>query len=183
MATIVENNEVVDYPVAEGTTIIGMFKDGEAAEHAYNALRERGYNTKDINLVMTDETRKKYYSHGKTEIGTKAMAGAGTGSAIGAVVGAAAGVLAAIGTSIIIPGLGLVLAGPIAAGIAGAGAGGITGGIIGALVGAGIPEERARIYESGIKKGNIMIAVRPRTDEDAAYIENEWRHYGEEVHR
>jgi len=178
-----EKEEMLDYQVAEGTTIVGMFKDGEAAERAYNVLRDRGYSTKDINLVMTDETRKKYYSHGKTEIGTKAMAGAGAGSAIGAVVGAAAGVLAAIGTSILIPGLGLVIAGPIAAGIAGAGAGGITGGIIGALVGSGIPEERARIYESGIKKGNIMITVRPLTDEDASYIEHEWRKFGEEVHR
>src|SRR5436309_421426 len=182
MATF-EKQEVVDYPVAEGTTVVGMFNDGEAAERAYNTLRERGYNTKDINLVMTDETRKKYYAHGKTEIGTKAMSGAGTGSAIGAVIGAAAGVLAAIGTSILIPGLGLVIAGPIAAGLAGAGAGGITGGIIGALVGSAISEERAPIYEKGITKGKIMIAVRPRTDEDAAYIENEWRRYGEEVHR
>src|SRR5438477_2116347 len=175
---IIEKQEVVDYPVAEGTTVIGMFNDGEAAERAYGTLRERGYNTKDINLVMTDETRKKYYAHGKTEIGTKAMAGAGAGSAIGAVVGAAAGILAAIGTSILIPGLGLVIAGPIAAGIAGAGAGGITGGIIGALVGAGIPEERARIFESGIKKGQIMISVRPKTDEDAAFIEHQWRQFG-----
>jgi hypothetical protein len=177
------NEPLVDYPVAEGTTIVGMFNDGEAAERAYNVLRERGYSTKDINLVMTDETRKKYYSHGKTELGTKALSGAGAGSAIGAVVGAAAGVIAAIGTSILIPGLGLVIAGPIAAGIAGAGAGGITGGIIGALVGSGISEERARVYESGIKKGKIMLAVRPRTDEDASFIEHEWRQFGEEVHR
>jgi hypothetical protein len=178
-----QNDQIVDYPVAEGTTLVGMFNDGESAEHAYNALRDRGYNTKDINLVMTDETRKKYYAHGKTELGTKAMAGAGTGSAIGATVGAVAGVLAAIGTTILVPGLGLVIAGPIAGALAGAGAGGITGGIIGALVGSGISEERARVYESGIKKGKIMIAVRPRTDEDAAYIEHEWRKYGEEVHR
>ena len=120
-----QNDQVVDYPVAEGTTVIGMFKDGETAERAYNVLRERGYNTKDINLVMTDDTRKKYYAHGKTELGTKAMAGAGAGSAIGATLGAAAGELAAIGTSILIPGLGMVIVGPIAAGIAGAGAGGM----------------------------------------------------------
>src|SRR5258706_8209888 len=99
--TTIEKEEMIDYPVAEGTTIVGMFDDGEAAERAYNTLRARGYNTKDINLVMTDETRKKYYAHGKTEIGTKAMSGAGAGSAIGAIVGAAAGVLAAIGTSIL----------------------------------------------------------------------------------
>jgi hypothetical protein len=43
------------------------------------------------------------------------------------------------------------VAGPIAAALAGAGAGSVAGGIIGGLVGAGIPEERARLYESGLK--------------------------------
>ena len=38
-----------------------------------------------------------------------------------------AGIIAAIGTTLVIPGLGLVIAGPIAAGLAGAGAGSITG--------------------------------------------------------
>lgn len=83
-----------------------------------------------------------------------------------------------------IPGLGLVIAGPIAAGLAGAGAGSITGGIIGALVGSGIPEARAKLYESGIKEGNIVIGVKPRNEEDARYLENNWRsNNGQEIHR
>jgi len=90
-------------------------------------------------------------------------------------VGAIAGAIAAIGTSIAIPGLGLIIAGPLAAGLAGAGAGGIAGGIVGALIGSGIPEERAKLYESGVKKGHIIVGVHPRTDEDADYIEKSWR--------
>ena len=65
-------------------------------------------------------------------LGSKVMEGVGAGSAIGGVVGATVGILAAIGTSIVIPGLGLVLAGPIALGLAGAGAGAVTGGVLGA---------------------------------------------------
>jgi hypothetical protein len=77
-----------------------------------------------------------------------------------------------------------VIAGPIAAGLAGAGAGGITGGLIGALVGSGIPEERARLYESGIKDGRIVMGVKPRNIEDAKYFEDHWRtNKGEEIHR
>ena len=157
--------------------LTGMFKDRDSAEHAYNSLHERGYTKDDINLVMSDDTRKKHFSRDvkETEIGTKAAEGAGKGSAIGSTVGAIAGVIAAIGTSLAIPGLGLVVAGPIAAGLAGAGAGGITGGIIGALVGSGIPEERAKLYESGVKNGNIVMGVHPRNDEDAKYFENNWR--------
>ena len=165
--------------------LTGMFRDRESTEHAYNTLHERGYTKDDINLVMSDETRKKHFSGDvkETEIGTKAAEGAGKGSAIGSTVGAIAGVIAAIGTSLVIPGLGIVIAGPIAAGLAGAGAGAITGGVIGALVGSGIPEERAKLYESGIKSGNIVMGVKPRNSEDAKYFEENWRtNKGEEIH-
>jgi hypothetical protein len=68
--------------------------------------------------------------------------------------------------------------------LAGAGAGGLTGGLVGALVGAGIPEERAKQYESGIKEGGIVMGVPARSDEDAEYFENEFRtHRGENVYR
>lgn len=157
--------------------LVGMFSDKDSAEKAYHALHERGYTKDDVNILMSDETRSRHFSevNPHSEIGTKAMEDAGKGSAIGATIGAIAGVIAAIGTSLIIPGLGLVIAGPIAAGLAGAGAGGITGGIIGALVGAGVSEERARIFESGIRKGKIVIGFRPRTLDDAQYIEGVWR--------
>jgi len=157
-----------------GRMLTGMFSDRESTESAYDTLHERGYTKDDINLVMSDETRKNHFSKGETEIGTKAMEGAGTGSAIGGVVGAAVGIIAAIGTSIVIPGLGLIVAGPIAAGLAGAGAGGVTGGLIGALVGSGMPEERARLYESGVKNGKIVMGVHPRNDEDAKYFQTDW---------
>ena len=49
------------------------------------------------------------------------------------------------------------------------------GGMIGALVGWGIPEERVKHYEAGLKKGGILMGVKPRSDEDAEYLEQEWR--------
>lgn len=165
--------------------LTGMFADRESAENAYNDLQDRGYTNDEIDLIMSDKTRKESFSEdtGETEIGTKAAEGAGKGSAIGGTVGAVAGVIAALGTSLVIPGLGLIIAGPIAAGLAGAGAGGLTGGIIGALVGSGIPEARAKVYESGVKKGNIVISVRPRNDDDATYFQKNWKeNKGEEIH-
>ncbi|NEW82982.1 MAG: hypothetical protein GZ094_11535 [Mariniphaga sp.] len=166
-----------------GRMLTGMFSDRESTENAYDTLHQRGYTKDDINLVMSDETRKKHFSKGETEVGSKAMEGAGTGSAIGGVVGAAVGIIAAIGTSLVIPGLGLIVAGPLAAGLAGAGAGGVAGGLIGALVGSGIPEERARLYESGVKDGKIVMGVHPRNDEDAQYFQTEWNSKkAEEVH-
>ena len=177
-----------DTMVSERTMITGSFTDPISTENAYRALQDRGYTKDEINVIMSDETRKKHFSHDgnikNVEIGTKAAEGAGKGSAIGATIGAIAGIVAAVGTSLGIPGLGLVIAGPLAAGIAGAGAGGVTGGIIGALVGAGIPEERARLYESGVKKGHVVLGVHPRNDADAEYIEKYWRtNKGENVYR
>ncbi len=166
--------------------LTGMFKDRESTQNAYNALHERGYSKDDINLVMSDDTRKKYYSDkdDHSELGTKAAETAGTGGAIGGTLGAVAGVIAAIGTSLVIPGLGLIVAGPLAAGLAGAGAGGIAGGLIGALVGSGIPEDRAKIYESGVKEGHVVMGVHPRNEADAEFLEQNWKtNRGQDIYR
>ena len=166
--------------------LTGMFRDRQSAESAYNSLSSRGYSQDDVNLMMSDETRKKHFENSDhdSDLGNKALEGAGTGSAIGGTAGAVIGAIAAIGTAVAIPGLGLVVAGPIAAGLAGAGAGGLTGGIVGALIGSGIPEDRAKHYESGIKEGGIVMGVKPRTDEDAEYFESQWRdNRGEHIYR
>lgn len=166
-------------------TVTGLFRDRESAERAYGSLTSRGYSQDDVNLLMSDETRDKNFVGGReTELGNKALEGAGTGAAIGGTVGATLAAIAAIGTSIALPGLGLIVAGPIAAALAGAGAGGATGGIIGALVGSGIPEERVKDYEEGIKNGGIVMGVNARSDEDAEYFENDWRtNRGEHIYR
>ena len=166
--------------------VTGLFRDRESAERAYNSVTTRGYSNDDVNLMMSDDTRKKHFADDgrETELGNKALEGAGTGAAIGGTVGATLAAIAAIGTTLALPGLGLLVAGPIAAGLAGAGAGGATGGIIGALIGAGIPEERVKHYEKGLKEGGIVMGVTPRSDEDAEYFEREWKGYrGEEVYR
>ena len=165
--------------------VTGLFNDRDSAENAYKSVAARGYGNDDINLVMSDETRKTHFGAGntKTELGTKAAEGAGVGGAIGGTLGAIAAAVAAVGTSIAIPGLGLVIAGPLAAAIAGAGAGGAAGGLVGALIGWGIPEERVRRYESGIKSGGILMGVKARSSDDAEYFQDEWkRSNGKEIY-
>jgi hypothetical protein len=158
-----------------------LFNDRESAEKAYDDLSSRGYDSKDINVVMSDDTRVKYFDETagrETELGNKAAKGAGVGGAIGGTAVGIAAAVAAAGASIAIPGLGLVIAGPLAAGLAGAGAGAAAGGLVGAMVGWGIPEERVKDYETGIKKGGILVGVRPRSAEDAEYFEDQWKSYG-----
>ena len=157
--------------------LTGMFRDRDSTEGAYQSLRDRGYSDDDINVLMSDDTRDKYYNDGDTALeGNKALEGTGAGAAIGGTLGAIIGGIAAIGP---------VVWGPIAAALAGAGAGGLTGGLVGALIGWGIPEDRARAYETGIREGGTVLGVTPRSDEDADYFENEWRtnYRGEHVYR
>jgi hypothetical protein len=164
--------------------VTGLFRDRESAEGAYRSLSERGYEKDDVNLLMSEDTRKKYFDDKDSELGTKAWEGAGKGAAIGGGVGATLAAIAAIGTTLALPGLGLLIAGPIAAGLAGGGAGALTGGLIGGLVGHGIPEEEAKAYEQGIKDGGIVMGVNPRSDEDADYFEQNWRaNRGESIYR
>lgn len=165
--------------------VTGLFRDRESAERAYGSLSERGYGKDDVNLMMSDDTRNKYFADDDdSELGTKAWEGAGKGAAIGGGVGATLAAIAAIGTTLALPGLGLLIAGPIAAGLAGAGAGAATGGLVGALIGHGIPEEQARHYDKGLREGGIVMGVQPRNDEDADYFEKNWReNRGESVYR
>jgi hypothetical protein len=156
----------------------GSFRDRAAVERAYDALLQRGYSKDEINVIMSDDTRKQHFSTdaAPTDLGNKAKEGGLTGATVGGTIGAIAGVLALAGT-LAIPGLGLVLAGPVAAGLAGLGAGAAAGGLVGALIGAGIPEDRAKVYEKDIKAGAIVVGVTPRSAEDAAFIEKEWARF------
>ena len=105
--------------MGESNMVTGLFRDRESAERAYQSVAERGYGRDDVNLVMSDETRKRHFegSAQTTELGSKAAEGAGIGGAIGGTLGAIAAAVAAVGTSIAIPGLGLVVAGPLAAAV------------------------------------------------------------------
>ena len=163
----------------------GMFRDRESAERAYECVTSRGYTDKDVSLLMSDDTRTRCFPRDgvtKTELGTKATEGAGIGAAAGAGLGALLIGLAA--TGIAIPLVPIIAMGPLAAALAGGGAGGAVGALIGALVGYGIPEERARVYEQGIKEGGIVFGLTPRSDEDADYIERGWTGArGEQIYR
>jgi uncharacterized membrane protein len=154
-----------------------LFKDRNGVESAYKSALDNGYTQDDINLVMTDDTRKKYFPKtdaATTVIGDKSMDGLALGGALGGTVGGIAAAIAAIGTALVIPGLGLVVAGPLAAGLAGAGAGAIAGGLAGSLVGMGIPEERIKEYEQGIKSGGVLMAVNTKDPTRTQKLETDW---------
>jgi hypothetical protein len=163
--------------------LTGMFRDRDSAERAYASMANRGYTKDDVTLLMSEDARRRHFGDTPhTELGSKAAEGAGVGALVGGGLGALLAGLAAAG-AIALPGIGLIAMGPIAAALTGGAIGAASGGIVGALIGYGIPEEQARRYETGIREGNIVMGVTPRSDEDAEYFDREWRSAsGEEIY-
>ena len=171
-----DNKTDLKYPL-----MTRSFRDRESAERAYNEIAARGYKSNEIHVLMTDETRRRLFvkGHESTDMGNNALKGAGVGGAVGGAVGATLVGLAAAAAAVTIPVLGLVIVGPLAGALAGGAAGATAGGLLGMLVGFGIPEERAKVYETELKDGGIVLGVTPRHDEDTRYFETEWQ--GEHV--
>lgn len=153
-----------------------VFNTREEADRAYSDLEQRGYQKDDINVLMSDKTRDTHFGNAThdSDLGDKVAENAGKGSMIGGGVGAVVGAIAAIGSNVIFPGLGLIVAGPIAAGLAGAGAGAATGGIIGALTGVGVPEDEADVYKEKVKDGGIYMGFKPRDERDGREVYEHW---------
>lgn len=141
----------------------GLFETASAAEEAVSRLKEIGYTQNEITVIMKDRAAAEEFA---IEVGSSTMEGVGTGAAIGGTIGAVmAGVLMAVG-SVAIPGVGLLVAGPLAAMLAGAGAGGLAGGLLGWLVGAGIPEDVAPYYERALSTGGVVVVVAAHEGEE-----------------
>ena len=101
--------------------------------------------------MMSDETREREFADGTLALARKATDRAriesergGSRRPVGGTMGTIAPVLAALGTLLLIPGLGLVAAGPVAIALTAAGAVGVAGGLIGALTQWGVPNRASK---------------------------------------
>jgi hypothetical protein len=162
-------------------TVTGLFTDRDGAEAAYAVARRLGYDTSEINLILSEETRKRWFPPGEpqTALGVKAAEsveeppkGSQLGGPVGGTVGTLAPVLAAVGALLLIPGI--VFAGPIAIALTAAGAVGVAGGLVGALADWGIPKDRVESYERDIRAGGMLIGVKTRSAEDARELRASW---------
>jgi hypothetical protein len=162
-------------------TVTGLFGNAEQAERAYQACVERGYEIGEVNVMMSEDTRKRFFNKDSeitTLLARKEAEGGELGGPKGGRVEILVTIFAAVGAALALPALGLVVAGPIAAALAGAGAAGLAAGLIGALGHWGIPEERVRHYEAAIRDGGILMMVEARSDEDGRQIEEQWKALG-----
>ncbi|BAZ69656.1 MAG: general stress protein [Pelatocladus maniniholoensis HA4357-MV3] len=151
--------------VGKNQRAVGVFSNRSAAEHALTELRDAGFNMNKISVIVKDSDRTGDVAGVDTQkrVGNKADEGATAGAVTGGILGGLTGLLVGLGT-LAIPGVGpILLAGELATTLAttaaGAGIGAAAGGLLGALVGLGIPEERARVYNERVSRGDYLVMV------------------------
>ena len=176
--------------IGNAAMVTALFNDAAGVERAYDAALSRGYGRDDINLVLSEETRRRHFTVGQveSELADKAAqstekspekkqrAASKLGGPAGGTAATIAPALAAIGSATLLPGL--IFAGPIAVALAAGAAVGVAGGLIGALTNWGIPKTRVEEYESQIRQGGILIGVKTRSDADTTYFQTEWQAAG-----
>jgi hypothetical protein len=147
-------------------TIGALFVNRSDAENAINALKARGFRGEQIGIALRDRDAQGQLIE---DTGTKAAEGAATGAIGGGLLGGLVGFLIGVG-ALAIPGIGPVISAGVlattfgaagATALAGAGIGAATGGIVGGLVGMGVPETEAQYFETGFRKGQVLVTVNP----------------------
>ncbi|MGG6294665.1 signal transduction histidine kinase (STHK), LytS [Leptolyngbya sp. AN02str] len=154
---------------------VGVFKHREDLESALQALLNAGIDRDRISLIGRHTDDLKGADEVRKGQDNLAQEGAGIGASTGTILGGIGGFLVGAGV-LAIPGVGPIFAAgvgisEIAATLAGAGIGAATGGIVGALVGAGIPEDRAKVYDERVKAGDYLLLV-DGTDESLRRVES-----------
>lgn len=155
--------------------VSGIFNSELALQQVLNELDRIGYGS-NVSVLMSQQTRDIYgdaWSDYDTNRGaegfehsSKMPEGASTGGLTGGILGAIVGGLTLVG-SVIVPGAGLLVAGPLIGAITGGAIGTAAGGLVGALVGAGIPEIEAKYYDDALKQqGSVLVVATIPKDAD-----------------
>lgn len=136
--------------------ISGLLTSYNDFTNLIEALNMRGYKEDDLSVLMSENTHHQFFAPQES---TKAPEGATVGSLSGGIVGAIIGGLTLVG-NIILPGSGLLVAGPLVGALTAGAIGAAAGGLIGSLVGAGIPEHEAKFFEDALKEeGRILVVA------------------------
>jgi hypothetical protein len=170
----------VDRREENAEALVQYFDSFDDAGRAYEYLLSKGYDRDEIDVVMSLATRDKFLSReGDTaERGDEdddiAQKKVFKSAGAMAVVGGLSGFLAALGASILLPGVGLIVAGPLAA------LGATTGALVGGIYGVPLMDEnsdknsRTEEFEKAMREGKILVRVTPKSQRDREEILQNW---------
>src|SRR3954465_6362208 len=139
-------------------TVVGVFNSVSDAQSAVRELESAGIARDHISLVANkNAVGYDTMDESDRDKASDVVADAGIGAAIGGV----GGLLLSAAGALTVPVIGPILAaGPIAAALTGAGIGAAAGGLIGALTESGVPEEEAKYYAEGVRRGDVLVTVK-----------------------
>lgn len=145
------------------STVAGIFNSTADAESAVQALRTAGIDDDRVSLLTPGTSDRQLDDVPTTETEQEGM-----GKAVGGVVGGALGVagglhLGAAAASLLIPGVGPVLAaglvGAALLGAGGAATGMAAGGALEDSMAEGLPHDELFIYEDALRRGRSVVLV------------------------
>lgn len=156
------------------STVAGIFKSRADAERAATNLSSAGITSDNINLLTPGTTEEELEAAVPTTETEQPGMGGALGGTVGAAMGAAGGMhIGAALASLLVPGVGPVLA----AGVIGAALLGAGGAAAGAAAGnamedsvEGLPHDELYIYEDALRQGRTVIICQTNdeTQSDAA---------------
>ncbi len=135
------------------TIVSGIFKTEEDLSEAIGFLDDKGIPKEDVSVLISNENFDKNF---KINTSNKVPEVAVKGFTSGTIIGAILGSLSFVGI-LIIPAMGIAVAGPIIGAMAGIAAGSITGTLIGAVIGIAIPEYEAIFFSNDSGKNILLI--------------------------
>jgi len=164
--------------------VSGIFNSQQGLNDLFESMERLSIAPADVSVLMSEQTRSHYGSAWDSISGTarpfsgyvdvqdfpqaggeafrqtsKLPEGAASGGLTGGIIGAIIGGLTLVG-SVLLPGVGLLVAGPLVGAITGGAIGTAAGGLVGALVGVGIPENEAKYYQDSIQnRGNVLVVA------------------------
>lgn len=157
---------------------VGVFRDSNAATNAIEQLKGQGVEPGHISILAPTSAADSKPSlddaassleHAMTPSDATSPADRTVTSFTA--LGALAGGLVGLATAVIPNFSGMLGAGPLLAAITGAAAGSYVGTITGALVHFDVPEHAARVYETYVSSGNVLVAVHTEDANELQQVE------------
>src|SRR5215210_1558418 len=142
---------------------VGIFTSRANAERAVERLRSAGITDNRISLLTPGASEEKVHAVATTETEQPGM-GKAVGGVVGTALGASSGMmLGAAAASLLVPGVGPI----IATGIIGAALFGAGGAVAGAAAGEeveesmedGLPKDELFVYEDALRRGRSVVIV------------------------
>jgi len=150
-------------------TVAGVFRLSQTAREAAVSLRRAGFSQDQVNLLSPGSSKEQIHSVPTSDTERPGVGGA-IGGMLGAGLGVAGGFELGMGVSLLIPGVGPLLA----FGFAGAALLGVGGAVGGAALGKaaddksteGVPADEIFFYEDALRQGRSVVLLLAANDSE-----------------